>query len=86
MSVSSRNTHNAFAVKVQFDIDIRQLSMDLEDGTEVMVLWIRGGKKIDTKVKTVTDKVAVFKERFSMKTSLEFDPDTRITKPKPTSF
>ena len=60
--------------------------MDLEDGTEVMVLWIRGEKKIDTRVKAMTDKVAVFKERFSMKTNLEFDPDTRITKSKPTSF
>jgi len=60
--------------------------MDLEDGTDVMVLWIRGGKKIDTKIKKVTDKVAIFKERFSMKTNLEFDPETRITKPKPTSF
>ena len=60
--------------------------MDLEDGTDVMILWIRGGKKIDTKVKQMTDKTAIFKERFSMKTNLEFDPETRITKPKPTSF
>ena len=86
MSFHSRTTSNAFAVKIQFDIDIRQLFMDLEDGTEVSVVWIRGGKKIDTKVKQITDKTAIFKERFSMKTNLEFDPETRITKPKPTSF
>ena len=60
--------------------------MDIEDGAEVMVLWVHGKKKIDTKKRLITDKKAIFKERFSMKTALIFDPDTRITKPKPTSF
>jgi hypothetical protein len=83
MSVKS---HNPFALKIQLDIDIRQVRMALEDEAKVMVLWIRGGKKIDTKVKPVQDGVAVLKERFSMKTNLEMDPATRITKPKPTTF
>lgn len=83
MSVSAAG---GFSVKVQFDIDIRHVLMEVDDGTELQVLWVRGNRKIDTKVKTVTDGKAVFKERFSMKTSIEFDPDTRKSKPKPTGF
>jgi hypothetical protein len=87
MSVSARSsTTNKFGIKIQLDLDIRQLYMDLPDNSKVMILWVRGGKTIDTKVKTITDKIAIFKERFSMKTNLEFDPNTRITKAKPTSF
>jgi hypothetical protein len=43
--------------------------------TDVVILWKRGQKTIDTKVKQLSPSVseAVFNDRFQMKTQLEYD-------------
>ena len=42
---------------------------------KVLILWQRGNKAIDTKVKTLgpNSEVAVFNEKFQMKTAIDWD-------------
>jgi hypothetical protein len=42
---------------------------------DIVILWKRGAKKIDTKVKSISPEnaTAIFNEQFQMKTQLEWD-------------
>ena len=48
----------------------------ITQATDVLVLWKRGAKTIDTKIKQLSPAIteALFNEKFQMKTQLEFDP------------
>jgi hypothetical protein len=51
-------------MRVEFEIAIRSATIDKPDGTDMKILWIRGAKKIDTRVKQVKDGKVVFNEKF----------------------
>ena len=62
--------------KVNIDLNIRLAHVDkVPAPIDVTVLWKRGAKTIDTKVKQLSSSVceAVFSEKFQMKTQLDFD-------------
>lgn len=62
--------------KVNIDLNIRLAHVDkVPAPIDVTVLWKRGAKTIDTKVKQLSPSVceAVFSEKFQMKTQLDFD-------------
>jgi len=55
-SVASNMNPNINLHKLQFELTIRKLFLqNAPDGASFMVLWIRGGKHIDTRVKTAQD-------------------------------
>ncbi len=61
--------------KVAIDLNIRSAYLKVEEPTEVYIEWQRGGKSIDTKVKDIdpSQNMAMFNEKFQMKTVLEYD-------------
>ena len=62
--------------KVNIDLNIRLAHVEkVPAPVDVIVLWKRGAKTIDTKVKQLSPSVseAVFSEKFQMKTQLDFD-------------
>jgi hypothetical protein len=62
--------------KVNIDLNIRLAHVvNVPAPIDVTVLWKRGAKTIDTKVKQLSPSVneAVFSEKFQMKTQLDFD-------------
>ena len=60
--------------KLQFELTIRRLILkNAPDGVTFMVLWLRGGKHIDTRSKPSQDGTVKIGDKFQMKTSLEFD-------------
>ena len=72
--------------KVAIDLTIRSACVpSLKDPTEVYIEWQRGTKHIDTKTREIdpsSSPLAVFNEKFQMKTMLEFDPMTSNFQPK----
>ena len=72
-------------VNLAFELGIYQVVCKRQpDGTQTVVEWVRGAKKIDTQVKSFSKGVARFKEKFAMKTTLETDPVTQQFIEKPT--
>ena len=55
-----------------------------KENIDVVILWKRGTKKIDTAVKPVSpqENTAVFNEKFQMKTQLEWDGLRHQFRPK----
>ena len=69
--------------RVEFQISIRSAYINIPDETELQILWIRGAKKIDTRIKTIKNGKVSFNEKFQMKTALDFDSNTGTYLPKP---
>ncbi len=61
--------------KIAIDLNIRQASIAVKEAMDIVILWKRGNKKIDTQVKPISPstQVSVFNEKFQMKTQLEWD-------------
>ena len=61
--------------KVNIDFNIRSATINVDQPMNVLVLWKRGKNTIDTKIKQVGpgQPVAMFNEKFQMKTQLEYD-------------
>ena len=71
---SALNNPNIAIMKLQFELTIRKLFIrDSPNQIEYQVLWVRGGKKIDTRIKLSQDGQVRIGDKFQMKTSLEFD-------------
>ena len=62
-------------IKVAIDLNIRQAIIAVKEDMDIVILWKRGNKKIDTQVKPITPETqqSVFNEKFQMKTQLEWD-------------
>lgn len=76
-SVASSLNPNVQLLKLSFELSIRKLSMrDAPDQVKFQVLWVRGGKKIDTRTKLCQDGQVKIGDKFQMKTSLELDTVT----------
>ena len=73
--------------KLQFELTIRKLFLqNAPDGITFMVLWLRGGKHIDTRSKPSQDGTVKIGDKFQMKTSLEFDTSINQFVPKPSQL
>ena len=73
-------------IKLQFEVIIRKLFLkNTPDDVNFQVLWVRGGKKIDTRCKSSADGTVKIGDKFQMKTSLEFDTLTNQFVNKPVS-
>ena len=62
--------------KVSIDLNIRALQIkNLQQVTDVLILWKQRTKAIDTKVQRLspTQPVAIFEEKFQMKTAIDWD-------------
>jgi len=61
--------------KVSIDFNIKAAHISLEKAVDLVVIWKRGEKTIDTRVKTYIpgDTSVVFNEKFQMKTVLDYD-------------
>ncbi|CDW82947.1 UNKNOWN [Stylonychia lemnae] len=70
---------------IEFEISIRAATINSPDQTNLQVLWIRGPKKIDTRVKQVKDGKVAFNEKFQMKTAMEIGDNGEVL-PKPTTL
>ena len=58
----------------------------LPDKTEVLIAWIRGTNVIETRVQELAKEKATFKkEKFSMKTQLDYDTEKQVFLPKTVS-
>ena len=51
-----------------------------------MVLWLRGGKHIDTRTKVSADGQVKIGDKFQMKTQLEYDNSLGQFVPKPSQL
>ena len=70
--------------RIAFELNIKSCRVpSLPDQTCVCVYWVRGGKKIDTKSRFISNGRAQFNERFSMKTVLNYDDNSGEYEPKP---
>ncbi len=65
---------------------IKAVHINLEDTTGVQVVWARGTKKIDTRVRMVSRGKATLNEKFQMKTILEYDFSKGSFTPKPSKL
>lgn len=66
-------------LKISFELSIRKLVLrDAPDQVKFQVLWVRGGKKIDTRTKASQDGQVKIGDKFQMKTSLEMDTTTNL--------
>jgi hypothetical protein len=56
--------------KIAIDLNIRSATMKVSQEMNIVILWKRGTKRIDTGVKQITPdtQVAYFNEKFQMKT------------------
>ena len=82
-SASSHDPHTK-TLKLQFQLNIRKLyTARAPDHSQFTLLWMRGGKKIDTQTRKAKDGQTKFGEKFMMKTSLEYNTQTNeyFTKP-----
>ena len=63
--------------KVNITLTIRAAFIKVEQDVETQILWMRGSKKIDTRVKVLSAEKgsASFNEKFQMKTSLDYNAD-----------
>ena len=71
-------------LKLSFELNIRKLFLtNAEDNSSFTILWVRGGKKIDTRTRQSKDGQTRFGEKFMMKTTLEYnvESDTYFAKP-----
>ena len=61
--------------KIAIDLNIRSATIAVTEPMDIVILWKRGAKKIDTKIKSITPEntTAIFNEQFQMKTQLEWD-------------
>ena len=66
------------------DLNIRQASIAVKESYDIVILWKRNQKKIDTRVKPISPEnpVSYFNEKFQMKTQLEWDPLRNQFRPK----
>ena len=70
---------NVQLLKISFELSIRKLVLrDAPDQVKFQVLWVRGGKKIDTRTKASQDGQVKIGDKFQMKTSLEMDTTTNL--------
>lgn len=62
--------------KIAIDLNIRQATIAVTEPMDIVILWKRNQKKIDTRVKPISPEtqMTVFNEMFQMKTQLEWDP------------
>jgi hypothetical protein len=62
--------------KIAIDLNIRQATIAVTEPMDIVILWKRNQKKIDTRVKPISPEtqMTVFNEKFQMKTQLEWDP------------
>lgn len=85
--MASNLAPNISLIKLQFEVIIRKLFLqNTPDEINFQVLWVRGGKKIDTRCKQSSDGSVKIGDKFQMKTSLEFDTLTNQFVNKPVSF
>lgn len=70
--------------KISIDLNIRQATIAVDESMNIVILWKRGTKKIDTQVKPISkDKpYSIFNEKFQMKTQLEWDSLRNIFRKK----
>lgn len=61
------------------------LLKNVPDDSSLTILWVRGGKNIDTNRRYAKEGTIKFKEKFMMKTSLEFDTNLAQYVAKPVS-
>ena len=61
--------------KVKIDVNIRALYMKVPETLDIIVLWTRGTKKIDTRPRSLKADTGIcqIKEKFEMKTALDYD-------------
>ena len=81
---SSSHDPNVKILKLQFQLNIRKLYLaKAPDQCPFTLLWMRGGKKIDTQTRKSKDGQTKFGEKFMMKTTLEYNTvtDEYFTKP-----
>lgn len=82
-SMLSASTAQNSNLTYQFDIRILCVSdLDLADGTQMKIYWIRGTQQIETSLKLVANQRVYFQQKFSMKTAIEIDKSTQKKKPK----
>ena len=72
--------------KISFELTISRLFLSkVEDDIDFSIIWVRGEKTIETKVKTSSNGQVVFKERFMMKTNIDHNTVTDEYTSKPVS-
>eukprot|EP00347_Sterkiella_histriomuscorum_P010529 403375936 len=61
--------------KVSIDLNIRSATLKVDEPMEILIVWKRGTKKIDTRSRIIDQSrpQAVFNEKFQMKTALDYD-------------
>ena len=62
--------------KLNIDLNIKSATINnAQELTEILIIWKRSNKTIDTKTKSIDrgQPLAVFNEKFQMKTVLEYD-------------
>lgn len=61
--------------KVSIDLNIRSATVKVDEPMEILIVWKRGTKKIDTRSRIIDQNrsQAVFNEKFQMKTALDYD-------------
>ena len=74
--------------QVLIDIEIKDVKMKVPEKVDIIVLWKRSNKKIDTKVSQLcpSNSHAIFNESFQMKTQLEWIPHKKYFKKKRSDF
>ena len=76
-STSGSIDPNVKVLKLSFELNIRKLWLaNSTDNTPFTILWVRGGKKIDTRTRQSKDGQTKFGEKFMMKTTLEYNTET----------
>ena len=66
---------NKLQKKVSIDLNIKAAYIKVDEPINVLIIWKRGNKTIDTRSRTIdkTQPLALFNEKFQMKTVLDFD-------------
>ena len=70
--------------RIEFQMRIKGAGIDVPNDTDVFVLWVRGPKKMDTKVVPVNHMRVTINDKFEMKTQIDFDSATGKYLSKPT--
>ena len=83
---SKKLNPNIRAKKISFELTISRLFLSkIEDGVDFSIIWVRGEKTIETKVRASNNGQIVFKERFMMKTNIDHNIATDEYSSKPVS-
>ena len=84
--LSGKLDPNVKQLKLSFELNIRRLNLQkAEDDTDFFIVWVRGEKKIDTKVRQAQQGQVKFSEKFMMTTKLEYDKEKEVFISKPVS-